>query len=115
MQPSEPGTHVDASTPLRRSPTKPISMTWPSLLSERLDALVDILEEAGVTTNRSELAAAVVLSAPESPDELEALIKRYKTAKAADATLDAGVNPGGILTLTRHGPGPRPRRGSVSG
>jgi hypothetical protein len=102
-----------------------IGVAIPGPLSARLDALVERAHKSGERTNRKELLAALILSAPESEAALSRVVRRYRRARVADAfVVDADpadfVNPARPRG-PRRTPGPsragiprhrRPSRGS---
>lgn len=96
---------------LRETAERPIGVTVPVPLSQRLDGLVIRAEEAGARVYRKDLVAALILAAPETPEELLALFTRYRQARAVDAALADG-EAGDVLRLERAKPGRRPRRQS---
>lgn len=78
-------------------------------ISDRVDALVDLIESAGERTNRKELIAALILAAPVQPDQLAAVLRGYRQALVRDALLDPR-QAGATVHLKPHRPGPRRRR-----
>jgi hypothetical protein len=96
---------------LRETVERPIGVTIPAPLSQRLDGLVLRAEEAGARVYRKDLVAALILAAPETPEELLALFTHYRQARAVDAALADG-EAGDVLRLERTKPGRRPRRQS---
>jgi hypothetical protein len=93
---------------LRETVERPIGVAVPVPLSQRLDGLVLRAEEAGARVYRKDLVAALILAAPETPEELLALFTRYRQAKAVDAALVDG-DAGDVLRLERAKPGRRLR------
>lgn len=94
---------------LRETVERPIGVTVPVPLSKRLDGLVLRAEAAGARVYRKDLVAALILAAPDTPEELLALFTRYRRARAVDAALADG-DAGEVLRLERAKPGRRPRR-----
>src|SRR4051812_33404054 len=83
--------------------------TWlPAPLSGRLDALVNRASEAGESTNRTELIAALLFDAPADGDRIAETLKRYRRASVQDAMVD-GEDPSLFLEPRRQR-GPRPGR-----
>ena len=80
----------------------------PDPLSLRVDALVDILAEGGVSTNRTELINAAVLALPSNAATLEQVIDRFRTASSGESLVPAR-RVGPIPTRVKV-PGPRPSR-----
>jgi hypothetical protein len=91
---------------------KNAAIRWPLPIDDRLDTLVEAVEDVGERTTRKELAAAILLAATESPDQLSQLLRRYRTALVRDASLTVpeGEN---VVSIHRHKPGPRPRRSAT--
>jgi hypothetical protein len=84
-----------------------ITIGLPGPLNERLDRLVELADGEGARTNRKELVAALVLSAPESATELADVVIAFRKAKARDAAVSGDL--AAVLQFRRHQPGPRPR------
>lgn len=100
--------NLDPTRPLRETEERPIGVSVPTPLSKRLDRLVELAESAGARAYRKDLVAALILAAPESPEELLRLYMQYRTATAADAGI--GQEPdAAVLQLQRPKPGRRPR------
>ncbi len=99
---------VNPNRPLRETEERSIGVSVPLPLSRRLDLLVKRAERAGARAYRKDIVAALILAAPEEPEELLQLFTRYRTATAADAGL--ADEPGAtVLRLQRPKPGRRPR------
>lgn len=94
---------------LRDCPHRQAGMAWPTPIHARLDELVQLARDgAARETNRKELVAALVLAAPTDPDELDAVIRRYRLATAREALVSPeDVEHDNVLRIPRHGPGPR--------
>jgi hypothetical protein len=88
---------------------KNAAVAWPLPVDERLNQLIELAREAGERTNRKELAAAIVLAAPEDPHQLSEMVRRYRRATARDA-LVTPPDEANVVSIDRHKPGPRPRR-----
>lgn len=99
---------VAADTPLRECPERSVGLALPFPLSDRLDALVDVVLSADGVTSRKELLAALILAAPPDGDTLNELIAAVRRAKAKDALLGA-ARAMSFLTYAELPPGPRPR------
>jgi hypothetical protein len=88
---------------------KGTSLRWPVPIDHRLDLLVKL--GRGERTNRTELLASLVLTAPESAEELSQIIRRYRSAKVRNALVGEG-REGEVISIARpRKPGPRPRGG----
>jgi hypothetical protein len=85
--------------PLRHASPYRLGPTIPRPLDRQLDLLVGQTEEVGERTSRKELAAALILAAPTSEEDVGELLRRYRRAE---------VRP--IRGVARRGRG-RPRRG----
>jgi hypothetical protein len=64
----------------------------PFSLNQRLDALVDRLNDSLANTTRKELLAALVLECPDSSDDLTKLLEHYRSSPVEDAAV-AGEAP----------------------
>jgi DNA-binding winged helix-turn-helix (wHTH) protein len=100
---------ISLEAPLRDSPEEGIGVVVPAVLSDRIDALVVLVEEAGERTSRKELIAALILATSVVSDELATTLRRYRRAAVRDALLRARAGAQTILLTVRQ-PGPRPRR-----
>lgn len=83
-------------------------MALPGPISERIDQLRGLADQAGAATSRKELIAALVLAAPGESEALFDLVVAFRRARAADAVV-RGRDPGEVLEFRRHPRGPRPR------
>lgn len=93
---------------LGQLPEHNVGLSLPDVMSARLDALVELANNAGAHTSRKELIAALLLVARPRQDELEATVRRYRTTRARDALIrDSKVATS--LTFTPRRPGPRGR------
>jgi hypothetical protein len=101
-------TQIDPARLLRDTEERPIGVSLPIPLSRRLDLLVERAERAGARAYRKDILAALILAAPESPDELLELFSRYRRATAGEASL-AGQPRAAVLKLERSRPGRRLR------
>lgn len=77
-------------------------------LHVRLRSLVDLADDRGANTSLHEMVSALLLDAPESGDDLHALVVRYRTSVAGQALLDTAEDAS-VVSLRRTRPG-RPRR-----
>lgn len=82
----------------------------PDVLSERLDALVRLLDDSGARVTRAEIVGALLLAAEPDADHLHTLVRRYKRATVDDAYM--GERQGKGLRLGATHPGPRRRGGT---
>lgn len=99
---------VHADTPVCDAPEDRVGLMLPAPISDRVDGLVALTEEAGDRTNRKELIAFLIFAAPRVGEELAAMLRRYRRATVRDAL----VNPedaGRLISLPTHRPGPRKR------
>lgn len=99
---------TDPRRPLRETEERPIGVSVPVPISKRLDLLVRRAESSGARVFRKDLVAALILSAPETADELLKLCLRYGKATASEAAV-SDEPQAKVLELNRPGPGRRPR------
>lgn len=99
---------ISADTPLSECPEKRIGVSLPAPISERLDELVALAEEAGERTNRKELLASLILAAPAAGEDVSALLRSYRLTPARNARL-SGNDGDQIIVIRSYRPGPRPR------
>src|SRR5258707_4563678 len=102
---------IDSGDLLRETVERPIGVSVPVPLSKRLDGLVLRAEAAGARVYRKDLVAALILAAPDTPDELLALFTHYRQANAGDRALPDG-DTRDVRRLQRAKPGRRPGRES---
>src|SRR5216683_1327117 len=100
---------IRSDLPLRDAPEEGIGLTIPAPLSDRINALVDLVDAAGERTSRRELMAALILAARPLTDELTSALRTYRRASVGDASLETN-RAAGSFELARRKPGPRPRR-----
>lgn len=100
---------IDPSRLLQDTEERPIGISLPVPLSKRLDLLVERAERAGARAYRKDILAALILAAPEDPEELLDLFSRYRRATAAEASF-AGEPRSTVLRHQRRKPGRRVRR-----
>src|SRR5690349_5574542 len=101
---------IRSDAPLRDAPEEGIGLTIPAPLSDRINALVDLVDAAGERTSRKELIAALILAARPLSDELATALRTYRGASVGDASLEAHRPESFELTPRKPGPRPRPRR-----
>jgi hypothetical protein len=95
-------------SPSRTQPAR-LMMRFPSPISHRLNALVDLVQETGVGTTRGELVSALLRRHELiSPGDLVQLLDEYETAHAARAA-PPGLDVRRVLTRVHPKPGRRPR------
>ena len=90
-------------------PEDQINVSVPAPLNARLDALVELANQAGENTNRKEVVSALLLSAPESGNAIADHVRAFRQAAANDAAVP-GYDESEFLHPRKQGPGPRPRK-----
>lgn len=98
---------IDGRRPLRDCPEMAVGIALPLPVTRRLDLLIARLEHEGSRAYRKDLVAALILAAPESANELDELVRRYRRAPARSAGV-AG-DSAAVLDPTRPHPGRRAR------
>lgn len=93
---------------LRHANVSRVGVSLPAPIQTRLVRLLSILDDVGERTSRQELVAALILSAPETPEAIGQILHRYRTATVGDADADLAPKqpPTRALTAGR----PRPQR-----
>lgn len=104
-----PKARVDARKRLRDCNEAAVGLALPRPLSDRVDALVALIDDYGERTSRKELIAALILDAPADPIRLAGLLSTYRRATAKDALLDP-KSAGATIPVTDRRPGPRARQ-----
>lgn len=100
---------LPADSRLRDAPEGSVGLALSRPISDRVDALVDLVESAGERTNRKELIAALILAAPPGADQLAATLRGYRQALVRDALLDP-QHAGATVPVEAPRPGPRRRK-----
>jgi len=102
---------VQLDVPLSTNPvTKNGAIVWPTAIDARVDHLLSLVAQS-YRTDRRELVAAIVFSAPSEAAELGQLLQTYRNATTRDALqhLLADAGNATVVELPKHKPGPRPR------
>jgi hypothetical protein len=103
---------IEADERLTRAPQKPASLSWPIPVDDFLDELVKLAEDAGESTTRRELLAAIVVGTPADPEYVAGLLKDYRLSTVGKLAGKDDPGPAdNIVEFQRRGPGPRPRHG----
>lgn len=100
---------LPADTPLSDLEEHSVGLALSDPMSDRVDALVRLVDGTGDRTNRKELIAALILGARPLGDDLAQLVRRYRAAVARDTLIDPD-SAGPVLALGTRKPGPRRRR-----
>jgi hypothetical protein len=105
---------IAGSDVLRHCERWPTNIVWPAPIDMRLSALVQLAIAAGEqdSLTRSELLAALVLSAPADGERLREMLLHYRKARAADARTAGkrtATRDGNVIVLEERKPGRRAR------
>jgi len=84
-----------------------IGVAIPIPLSDRIDALVTLVESQGERTTRKEVIASLILNASTQPEYLQQIVREYRRADITSAALKIDAPKARISTQK---PGPRARR-----
>ena len=101
---------VQGDERLRDSKDKQVGIRWPIALDQRLDDLVARADDAGASTNRRELIAALLLAADLTGTQLVEVVMTFRTALVKDAPLTPENHGVDVLEFRAHKPGPRTQR-----
>lgn len=105
------GVRLDAASRAHLAVPKAAAINWAMPADRRLDQLVDLANEAGASTSRAELAAAIVLATDPDERSLLQMIIRWRTVRVREVVL--GIERDAeVVVLPRFGPGRRRRRGA---
>lgn len=85
---------------------KAAAINCPIPADRRLDQLVEMANDTGAATNRSELTAALVAAAGADGDDLLRLVVGWRTARVRDVVVQV-PEEADIVVLPRFGPGRR--------
>jgi hypothetical protein len=94
---------VDPDALVMRAATKQPGLRWPIPIDARLDGLVGAANAAGAGTTRTELLAALVLSAPTSGATLRGAVVKLRVSTVRQAAL-GGKDPGKYVLRKRGRP-----------
>jgi hypothetical protein len=87
------------------------NVMWPAPIDQRLSGLVDLAIDEGEqdTLSRSEMLAALVLSAPGDGEGLVALLRNYRKATVGHSVIRRAHEPEGgtVISLGERRPGRR--------
>jgi hypothetical protein len=100
---------VDAQQLLRLAPATTVSFKLPVVINERLDELVAQAQRAGERTDRREVLSALLLSASMSADDLQDVLRIFRTSTNGEGRLRAVSPTASTFTVPAYGPGPRKR------
>ena len=100
---------VDARKRLSDCSEGAVGLALPHPLSDRVDALVALVDDYGERTSRKELIAALILNAPADAIRLADFLSAYRRATAEDALLDP-ESAGASIPIAERRPGPRARQ-----
>jgi hypothetical protein len=104
----EPSLRVDAEARLHRCLDVAAGIRWPFPLEARLDQLIELADNSGENTNKTELVAAFVYGSPSDVAGLVAVLHSYRIATAGDALLSPPAE--NVVEFTRRPPGPRRKK-----
>lgn len=110
MLDEERGVHLSADLKASKTISKQAALNWPIPADRRLDQLVELANDAGASTRRNEMAAAIIAAAEPDGDVLLRLVLRWRCARVADVVLDSPPETG-VVYLPRYGPGRRKAEG----
>jgi hypothetical protein len=110
--PEEPLT-APAEARLHRCHDVPVGVRVPFPLEERLNQLLQVAEDAGQRTDKTELVAAFLYASPSDVEGLESTLRSYRIASASDALLAPPAD--NVVRLQRRRPGPRRRKAAATG
>lgn len=103
---------VPLTEPVRSCEKWTTNVIWPAPIDQRLKQLVEQAIDAGEPEllSRSELLAALVLTAPNDAAALRAILERYRQARVRDCRVGKTAVTGNVIVLAERRPG-RPKRG----
>src|SRR5437867_4175679 len=104
---------VAAEVRLHRCHDVPVGVRVPFPLEERLNQLLEMADDAGQRTDKTELVAAFLYVSPSDVEGLESVLRGYRIATAGDALL--APPPDNVVRLQRRRPGPRTRKADAAG
>lgn len=98
---------IDADAKVQGSPGRNPGISWPFAVDGRLEGLVDMANQGGLNTTRTELLAAIVCGfAPEDVDEIFRVLKHYRTATNQQVSMTE-ADGDNVIQIERYGPGRR--------
>lgn len=111
MRDEDRGVHLRADLKASKTVSKQAGLSWPLPADRRLDQLVDLANEAGASTRRNELTAAIIAAADADGEALLRVVVSWRRARVSDVVLDV-QSAAGIVYLPRYGPGRRKAEGA---
>lgn len=106
MQDDERGVQVEADHRAHKAIAKAAGISWPLPTDRRLDQLVALANDAGASTRRNELAAAVLAACEPDGEHLLQLIVEWRRALVRNVVLDV-EDDATVVRLPRYRPGRR--------
>jgi hypothetical protein len=99
----------DLDAPVADQRERNLGVLVPVPISERVEALTELLYKEGHgRVARKELVAALLLAAPTDPEELARRLRIYRTARVR-ATLLTEPSSENVVSFPARSPGPRAR------
>jgi hypothetical protein len=105
-----PHSEFDLDARLVEQRERNLGVLVPIPLSERIEALAELLYRDGYgRVSRKEVVAAILHAATDEVDELAELLRRYRNARVRDALIDEPSPAENVVTFPNRSPGPRAR------
>lgn len=93
---------------LNRARDRGLGIDVPIPLHERVDALCEIVYDAGYERpTKSKMIAALLLAATDEPEQLDKLLRAYDRARVEDSIAGKQAVEGNIVTFPQRRRGPR--------
>lgn len=107
MDPKPPQIRVAGDTPIATSPIARATTELPRVVQDILDERIEAMQKAGHgRVSRSSVLAALIISAPDEPDALYEMIRKYRAATVREVL---PASPSGEVTLRAVRKAGRPR------
>lgn len=90
------------------TPGRNRTFNLPDVVTDRLDALLQVMEDQGFRAERTDLVAALICEAEPNGPELQRIVQDYRTMRVRQVVL--GADPESTTVVVKPaGPGPRKR------
>jgi hypothetical protein len=99
---------LDTNELVSRTDERQAGISWPIAVDAKLERLLEMARAVGEPTSRREIVACILaLTDVADPEELSAMLRRYRRMRVHDLFAHDDTN---VVTFTPHGPDPRRRQ-----
>jgi len=102
-------THLSGDQVARQTPSRNRTFWLPDVVLDRLDDLVQVMEDEGFTARRADLVAALICQATDQADTLQRMVQAYRQARVREVSLRE-PDESNAVEIRPARPGPRRRQ-----